>query len=42
MNDPATAYYGRRGGYVVRNNRTGDIVQVSNRTDPGWGAPWDP
>ena len=41
MDDPATAFYSRRGGYVVRNNRTGDIVQVSNRTDPGWRAPWD-
>jgi hypothetical protein len=41
MNDPATAYYSQRGGYVVRNDRTGDIIQVSNRTDPGWKAPWD-
>jgi RHS repeat-associated protein len=41
MNDPATAYYSERGGYVVRNNRTGDIVQVSDRTDPDWIAPWD-
>lgn len=41
MNDPATVYYGQRGGYVVRNNRTGDIIQVSDRTDPGWIAPWD-
>jgi hypothetical protein len=29
------------GGYVVRNDRTGDIVQVSDRTDLGWRAPWD-
>lgn len=42
MDDPATAYYSRRGGYVVRNDRTGDIVQVSNRRKPGWKAPWDP
>jgi hypothetical protein len=41
MNDPATVYYSQRGGYVVRNNRTGDIVQVSKRTDPSWKAPWD-
>jgi RHS repeat-associated protein len=41
ISDPATAYYSRRGGYIVRNNRTGDIVQVSNRTNPGWKAPWD-
>jgi len=41
MNDPAIAFYGPRGGYVVRNNRTGDIIQVSDRTNPGWKAPWD-
>jgi hypothetical protein len=41
MNDPATAYYSQRGGYVVRNDRTGDIVQISDRTDPDWIAPWD-
>ena len=41
MNDPATAYYSRTGGYVVRNDRTGDIVQVSKRNDPNWRAPWD-
>jgi RHS repeat-associated protein len=41
MDDPATAYYGKDGGYVIRNDRTGDIVQVSDRTDAGWVAPWD-
>ena len=41
VDDPATAYYSGRGGYVVRNDRTGDIVQVSDRTDPNWIAPWD-
>jgi hypothetical protein len=41
MDDPATAYYSPRGGYVVRNDRTGDIVQISDRTDPNWIAPWD-
>jgi hypothetical protein len=41
MNDPATVYYSARGGYVVRNNRTGDIVQISNRLNPNWRAPWD-
>lgn len=41
MNDPTTAYYHRNGGYVVRNDRTGDVVQVSDRTDTGWIAPWD-
>lgn len=41
MDDPATAFYGQRGGYVVRNTRSGDIVQVSDRTNPNWKAPWD-
>jgi hypothetical protein len=41
MNDPATAYYSKDGGYVVRNDITGDIVQVSNRNDQHWTAPWD-
>ncbi len=27
--------------YVVRNNRTGDIIQVSDRAERGWKAPWD-
>jgi len=41
LNDPAIAYYSRRSGYVVRNSRTGDIVQVSDRTSRAWRAPWD-
>lgn len=41
LDDPATAFYGREGGYVVRNDRTGDVVQVSDRRDPNWKAPWD-
>ncbi len=40
MNDPATAYINKDGSYVVRNNKTGDIVQVSDRTDPNWKSPW--
>jgi hypothetical protein len=32
----ATAYYRRDGSYVVRDNKTGDVVQVSNRNDPTW------
>lgn len=31
----------RQAGYVVRNDRTGDIVQVSDRTDSAWRAPWN-
>ena len=37
---PATAYINRSGGYVVRNDETGDIVQVSNLNDPNWKSPW--
>ena len=36
LNEPATRYYSPDGGYVVRNNRTGDIVQISNRNNPNW------
>ena len=35
-NEPATAYFDKTGHYVVRNNKTGNIVQVSNRNDPNW------
>ena len=41
LNDSATAFYSKEGGYVVRNNRTGDIVQISDRLDNNWLAPWD-
>lgn len=40
-NDPATAYIREDGSYVVRNDRTGEIVQVSNRNDPNWASPRD-
>ncbi len=39
MDDPATVYYSRRGGDVVRNDRTGDVVQISDRTDQNWRDP---
>lgn len=32
----ATAYFNEDGSYVVRDNKTGDIIQVSNRNDPSW------
>jgi hypothetical protein len=35
-NDPATAYFDQNGSYVVRNDKTGDIVQVPDRNDPNW------
>ncbi len=40
MDDPATAYMRSDGSYVVRNDKTGDVVQVSNRNDPNWKSPW--
>ena len=40
-NDPATAYINSDGSYVVRNDRTGDIVQISDRVDSGWKSPFD-
>ncbi len=38
--EPATAFFSKEGGYVVRNDLSGDIVQVSNRLDPNWKAPF--
>ncbi|HEU4967077.1 MAG TPA: PA14 domain-containing protein [Candidatus Saccharimonadales bacterium] len=40
LNDPATAYYHQGGGYVVRNDLNGKIVQVSDVFDKDWKAPW--
>lgn len=34
--EPATYYYRKDGHYVVRNNRTGKIVQISDTNDPQW------
>ncbi|MEZ2862260.1 colicin E5-related ribonuclease [Proteus terrae] len=33
--DPATVY-GQSGKYVVVNDRTGEVTQVSDKTDPDW------
>ena len=41
MDEPATAYYHPDGGYVVVNDRTGAVIQVSDRLDPNWRTPWD-
>lgn len=38
--DPATAYINEDGSYVVMNDKTGDVVQVSNRNDPNWMTPF--
>lgn len=44
MDDPATGYVNSDGSYVVRNDRTGDIVQISDRKNPNdWFYPdWHP
>lgn len=34
--DPATAYFRGDGSYVIRNDRTNEIVQLSDRNDPDW------
>ncbi len=41
MSDPATGYVAKDGSYVILNDVTNDVVQVSNRFDPAWKAPWD-
>lgn len=35
-NEPATAYFNKEGHHVVRNDKTGRVVQVSNKNDPNW------
>lgn len=40
MSDPATAYFDNTGNYVVVNDRTNEVVQISNRNDPTWR--WTP
>lgn len=39
LDQPATIYVRSDGSYVIRNDVTGDIVQISNRNDPNWQAP---
>jgi len=39
LNEPATGYDSAGGGYVVKNDRTGEIIQVSDRRDPNWRPP---
>lgn len=34
LNEPATAYFDKSGHYVVRNNKTGEVIQISNKNDP--------
>jgi hypothetical protein len=35
-NAPATAYYQNDSNYVVCNDLTGEVVQISNTFDPEW------
>ncbi|WP_157958554.1 colicin E5-related ribonuclease [Salinicola sp. CPA57] len=41
LNDPATGYITKDGSYVVQNDRTGAIVQISNRNNKKWNSPWE-
>lgn len=34
--NPATVYYRSDGSYIVCNDITGDVVQISNIDDPNW------
>ena len=34
--EPASVYGSKDGGYVVVNDGTGEVVQVSDKNDPGW------
>jgi hypothetical protein len=40
LDEPATGYIAKDGSYIVKNDRTGKIVQISDRNDPNWKAPW--
>lgn len=39
-NESATAYIKKDGAYVVRNDKTGDVVQISDKNDPNWKSPF--
>ena len=39
--EPARAYLREDGHYVVRNEVTGTLVQISNRNKPNWRSPFD-
>jgi hypothetical protein len=41
LNDPATGYEDANGDYVVINDVTGDVVQVSDKNAVNWLKPWD-
>lgn len=37
--NPATAYFNQDGSHVIRENVTGELVQMSDRSDPGSWIP---
>lgn len=37
--EPATLYFDKNGAYVAVNDKTGDVVQVSDANDPDWKVP---
>jgi hypothetical protein len=39
--EPATAYVNSDGTYVVVNDETGRVVQISDANRPGWKPVWD-
>ena len=41
LDEPATVFYSKQGGYIVVNDRTGVIVQISDRTKPNGKIPWE-
>jgi len=40
-NDPATAYFDKDNNYVVINDTTGDVVQISDKNKKDWKSPFD-
>jgi filamentous hemagglutinin len=41
MNEPATVYIRSDSNYVIRNDITGDIVQISDCNNPNWKSPFN-
>lgn len=39
-NAPVTVFYHQDGGYVVRRNDSGEIIQISQVDDPNWSTYW--
>ena len=38
---PATHYIDENGNYITVNDETCEVIQVSNKNDPGWKPEWD-